>query len=127
MCVMLAQHSNLYTQTCTLDNEFPMTPAQGWPVAAVVIFRACYIWQSYQADSTTIFNRVVTVISAQVDEKHDDNACQAYWYISVDLLCCAVPYCRVLCSLISNAAGDTVISASVDKRLHFCLAYCCGP
>lgn len=51
----------------------------GRPLAAVIIFRACLQWKTFQADRTTLFDRIINAMGAQIERQQDDNACLAYW------------------------------------------------
>lgn len=52
---------------------------KGKPLAAVVIFRACLQWKSFQADKTSIFDRIIQAIGKQIEDRQDDNNTMAYW------------------------------------------------
>lgn len=52
---------------------------KGKPLAAVVIFRSCLHWKSFQADKTAIFDRIIQAIGHQIEERQDDNNTMAYW------------------------------------------------
>ncbi|GLC49894.1 hypothetical protein PLESTB_000320300 [Pleodorina starrii] len=52
---------------------------KGRPVAAIVIFRYCLHSRAFQADRTTIFDRIVSVIGQQVERGQEDNNCLSYW------------------------------------------------
>ena len=52
---------------------------KGRPLAAIVIFRCCLQWRSFQADKTSIFDRVIHAIGRQVEEQQDDNNVLSYW------------------------------------------------
>lgn len=51
----------------------------GRPLAAVVIFRSCLQWKTFQADRTTLFDRIINTMGAQLERQQEDNACLAYW------------------------------------------------
>jgi myosin-5 len=52
---------------------------KGRPVAAIVVFRACLQWRAFQADRTTLFDRIIGVIGAQIEQQQEDNAALSYW------------------------------------------------
>ncbi|KAK9815009.1 hypothetical protein WJX73_004719 [Symbiochloris irregularis] len=51
----------------------------GRPLAALVIFRSCLQWKTFQADRTTLFDRIINAMGVQIERQQDDNACLAYW------------------------------------------------
>ncbi|KAF8063028.1 XI-F [Scenedesmus sp. PABB004] len=57
----------------------PMGFHKGKPLAALVVFRACLQWRAFQADRTSVFDRIIQVIGSQIERQQDDNACLAYW------------------------------------------------
>jgi len=52
---------------------------KGRPLAAVIVFRCCLQWRSFQADRTSLFDRIIGVIGSQIERQQDDNAFLAYW------------------------------------------------
>uniref|UniRef100_A0A7R9Z6X9 Dilute domain-containing protein n=1 Tax=Chlamydomonas euryale TaxID=1486919 RepID=A0A7R9Z6X9_9CHLO len=52
---------------------------RGRPVAAIVIFRCCLQWRAFQAERTSLFDRVIGVIGSQIDRRQEDNAALSYW------------------------------------------------
>lgn len=56
---------------------------KGRPLAAVIIFRCCLQWKSFQADKTSIFDRIIQTIGKQIEEKQDDNNVLAYWLTNI--------------------------------------------
>lgn len=53
--------------------------SKGRPVAALVVFRCCLQWRSFQAERTSMFDRIIQVIGGQIEKQQDDNGCLAYW------------------------------------------------
>jgi len=53
--------------------------SRGRPVAAVLIFRCCLQWRAFQADRTTLFDRIIGVIGSQIEKQQESNAALAYW------------------------------------------------
>jgi len=49
------------------------------PLAALVIFRSCLHWKSFQADRTNLFDKIIHTISMQIDNQHEDNNTLSYW------------------------------------------------
>jgi len=49
------------------------------PVAALSAFRCCLQWRTFQADRTTLFDRIIGVIGSQIESHQEDNALLAYW------------------------------------------------
>lgn len=49
------------------------------PVAAVLVFRCCLQWKSFQADRTPIFDRINATMGEQVEECNEQNDRLAYW------------------------------------------------
>lgn len=56
---------------------------KGRPLAAVIIFRCCLQWKSFQADKTSIFDRIIQTIGKQIEDKQDDNNILAYWLTNI--------------------------------------------
>lgn len=56
---------------------------KGRPLAAVIIFRCCLQWKSFQADKTSIFDRIIHTIGKQIEDKQDDNNILAYWLTNI--------------------------------------------
>jgi len=56
---------------------------KGRPLAAIIIFRCCLQWKSFQADKTSIFDRIIQTIGKQIEEKQDDNNILAYWLTNI--------------------------------------------
>eukprot|EP00210_Caulerpa_lentillifera_P001139 g1097.t1 len=56
---------------------------KGRPLAAVIIFRCCLQWKSFQADKTSIFDKIVQTIGKQIEERQDDNNVLAYWLTNI--------------------------------------------
>lgn len=52
---------------------------KGKPLAALIIFRSCLQWKSFQMDRTPLFDRIIGVIGSQIERQQDDNKCLAYW------------------------------------------------
>jgi myosin-5 len=57
----------------------PMAFHKGKPLAALVIFRSCLHWRAFQADRTSIFDRIIQIIGGQIEKQQDENKCLAYW------------------------------------------------
>lgn len=51
----------------------------GRPVAALVIFRCCLQWKTFQADRTPLFDRIIAAMGSQVELHQENNDCLAYW------------------------------------------------
>ncbi len=51
----------------------------GRPIAALVIFRSCLQWKTFQADRTQLFDRIINTMGGQIEKKQDDNLCLSYW------------------------------------------------
>jgi myosin-5 len=43
----------------------PMGFHKGKPLAALVVFRACLQWRAFQADRTSVFDRIIQVLTRQ--------------------------------------------------------------
>ncbi|GFH24351.1 uncharacterized protein HaLaN_22129 [Haematococcus lacustris] len=69
-----AEEERLLAALCT-----NMGFSKGRPVAAMVLFRCCIQWRAFQADRTTLFDRIIGVIGTQIEQQQDDNAFLAYW------------------------------------------------
>ena len=49
------------------------------PLAALVVFRSCLHWKSFQADRTNLFDKIIQTISLQIDQQQEDNNTLSYW------------------------------------------------
>jgi myosin V len=52
---------------------------QGRPLAAIIIFRCCLQWKTFQADRTMLFDKIINTVGAQIEHQQDNNNCLAYW------------------------------------------------
>ncbi|KAL6776695.1 MYO1 [Auxenochlorella protothecoides x Auxenochlorella symbiontica] len=52
---------------------------RGRPVAAVLVFRCCLQWKTFQADRTPLFDRIIATMGSQVEAHQEDNAVLSYW------------------------------------------------
>lgn len=52
---------------------------QGRPLAAIIIFRCCLQWKTFQADRTVLFDKIINTVGTQIEQQQDNNACLAYW------------------------------------------------
>lgn len=57
----------------------PMGFHKGRPLAALIIFRCCLQWRAFQADRTSVFDRIIQVIGSQIERQQDDNQLLSYW------------------------------------------------
>ncbi|KAG1675861.1 hypothetical protein FOA52_001518 [Chlamydomonas sp. UWO 241] len=78
----------------------------GRPVAAVVVFRCCLQWRAFQAERTSLFDRITGVIGAQIERQHDDNGALAYWLVNT------VTLLHLLQKNIKPASGGTKKSSA---------------
>eukprot|EP00197_Chlamydomonas_leiostraca_P009765 CAMPEP_0202867474 /NCGR_PEP_ID=MMETSP1391-20130828/9454_1 /ASSEMBLY_ACC=CAM_ASM_000867 /TAXON_ID=1034604 /ORGANISM="Chlamydomonas leiostraca, Strain SAG 11-49" /LENGTH=1634 /DNA_ID=CAMNT_0049547521 /DNA_START=190 /DNA_END=5094 /DNA_ORIENTATION=- len=53
--------------------------SKGRPLAAVIVFRCCLQWRAFQADRTSLFDRIIGVIGSQIEKQQEDNSFLAYW------------------------------------------------
>lgn len=51
----------------------------GRPLTALIVFRSCLHWKSFQADRTNLFDKIIQTISVQIDKQQEDNGTLAYW------------------------------------------------
>ncbi|GBG65534.1 hypothetical protein CBR_g51126 [Chara braunii] len=56
------------------------------PVAAVVIFRSLYHWNSFEAERTTVFTRIISKINSFVDQNVENSSVLAYWLSNTSTL-----------------------------------------
>ncbi|CAL5219117.1 g891 [Coccomyxa viridis] len=49
------------------------------PVAALVIFRSCLQWKTFQADRTVLFDKIINAMGGQIEKQQDNNGCLSYW------------------------------------------------
>lgn len=87
---MYIKQQQMYKEQRKLDEEKLLQSLsdhmgfqKGKPLAAVVIFRACLQWKSFQADKTSIFDRIIQAIGKQIEERQDDNNTMAYWLTNI--------------------------------------------
>lgn len=52
---------------------------KGRPLAAVVIFRSCLQWKTFQADRTVLFDKIINTMGGQIEKQQDNNGCLSYW------------------------------------------------
>lgn len=52
---------------------------KGKPLAAIIIFRCCLQWRAFQADRTSLFDRIIGVIGSQIERQQEDNVFLSYW------------------------------------------------
>jgi myosin-5 len=52
---------------------------KGKPLAAIVVFRCCLQWRAFQADRTSLFDRIIHVMGNQIENQQDDNVFLSYW------------------------------------------------
>ncbi|KIY93995.1 myosin heavy chain, class XI [Monoraphidium neglectum] len=64
----------------------PMGFHKGRPVAALVVFRCCLQWRAFQADRTSVFDRIIHVIGAQIERHQEDNPRLCYWLTNTTTL-----------------------------------------
>jgi len=53
--------------------------ANGRPVAACIIFRSLLHWQSFEAERTNIFDRIIQTMSRAIENHTEDNQHLSYW------------------------------------------------
>ena len=51
----------------------------GRPLAALVIFRSCLQWKTFQADRTQLFDRIINAMGSQIEAQQENNVCLSYW------------------------------------------------
>jgi len=51
----------------------------GAPFAAVLVFRCCLQWRAFGADRTSLFDRLIGAMGAQIERRQDDNDALAHW------------------------------------------------
>jgi hypothetical protein len=64
----------------------PMGFHKGRPMAALVVFRCCLQWRAFQADRTSVFDRIIHVIGAQIERHQEDNPRLCYWLTNTTTL-----------------------------------------
>mmetsp|Transcript_16539 Transcript_16539/g.49488 ORF Transcript_16539/g.49488 Transcript_16539/m.49488 type:complete len:1726 (-) Transcript_16539:622-5799(-) len=52
---------------------------RGRPLAAMVIFRCCLQWKAFQADRTSLFDKIINTMGTQIEAQQENNACLGYW------------------------------------------------
>lgn len=72
------EHSHLlsYIETHALEPGF--TP-NGTPVLACIIFRCLLKWKTFELERTSLFDKVIDVMSFSLDNAEDDYAALTYW------------------------------------------------
>ncbi|KAF5736685.1 myosin-6-like [Tripterygium wilfordii] len=53
--------------------------SQGKPIAAFSIYKCLLHWRSFEAEKTTVFDRLIQIIGSAIRENGDDNVPMAYW------------------------------------------------
>ncbi len=80
VCVCVSQERRKAEEERVLNAlSQPLGFYKGRPVAAVLIFRSCLHWRSFQVDRTTLFDRIIGVIGSQIEKQQDDNNFLSYW------------------------------------------------
>ncbi|KAI4326405.1 hypothetical protein MLD38_031725 [Melastoma candidum] len=59
--------------------------SQGKPVAAFTIYKCLLHWKSFEADKTSMFDRLIQLIGSEI-ENEDDNNHMAYWLSNTSTL-----------------------------------------
>ncbi len=93
------------------------------PLAALIVFRSCLHWKSFQADRTNLFDKIIQTISVHIDQQQEDNNTLAYWLTNT------VTLYHLLQKNIKPASGEetprdifplpSCIHRSVYLKLHF--------
>ncbi|KAG8658490.1 hypothetical protein MANES_03G155500v8 [Manihot esculenta] len=61
--------------------------SQGTPVAAITIYRCLVHWKSFEAEKTSVFDRLIPLIGSAM-ENQDSNDHMAYWLSNTSTLLC---------------------------------------
>ncbi|XP_050216966.1 myosin-6-like isoform X2 [Mercurialis annua] len=61
--------------------------SQGKPVAAITIYRCLVHWKSFEAEKTSVFDRLIQIIGSAM-ENADNNDHMAYWLSNTTMLFC---------------------------------------
>jgi myosin-5 len=105
----------------------PMGFHKGKPLAALVVFRACLQWRAFQADRTSVFDRIIQVREQQ--DRLEPGACCSLFRQKVAWQgCCVPPYVEgfphVDVCLLSGHVLQ-VIGSQIERQQddNACLAY----
>ncbi|XP_058724156.1 myosin-7-like [Vicia villosa] len=59
--------------------------SEGKPVAAFTLYNCLLHWKSFEADKTSIFDRLIQLIGSAIEDQ-DNNNCMAYWLSNTSAL-----------------------------------------
>ncbi|XP_012567832.1 myosin-8 isoform X2 [Cicer arietinum] len=59
--------------------------SEGKPVAAFTLYNCLLHWKSFEADKTSIFDRLIQIIGSAIEDQ-DNNNCMAYWLSNTSAL-----------------------------------------
>uniref|UniRef100_A0A0D6QU19 Dilute domain-containing protein n=1 Tax=Araucaria cunninghamii TaxID=56994 RepID=A0A0D6QU19_ARACU len=59
--------------------------SQGRPVAACIIYKTLYHWRSFEAERTSVFDRIIQMIGSAI-ENQENNDILAYWLSNTSIL-----------------------------------------
>ncbi|XP_031397303.1 myosin-6-like isoform X3 [Punica granatum] len=88
--------------------------SEGKPVAAFTIYKCLLHWRSFEAEKTSVFDRLIQVIGAQL-EKQDDNEHMIYWLSNTSTLLFMLQ--RSLKATCSSSGTPTKKPTSLFERM----------
>ncbi|XP_057535805.1 myosin-6-like [Amaranthus tricolor] len=60
--------------------------SQGKPVAAFTIYKCLLHWKSFEAERTSVFDRLIQMIGSAIENEDDNNEHMAYWLSNLSAL-----------------------------------------
>lgn len=90
--------------------------------------RCCLQWRCFQADRTSIFDKIIGVIGNQIEKQQDENACLAYWCVlssgSRPACVCDAEYLHRLPAFgCQPSAASLPLPAGANTPSHTCADY----
>ncbi|KAK4757816.1 hypothetical protein SAY87_019117 [Trapa incisa] len=92
----------------------PIGFSEGQPVAAVTIYKCLLHWKSFEAEKTSVFDRLIQVVGAQL-ERPDDSEHMAYWLANTSTLLFMLQ--RSLKATCTSSGTPTKKQSSIFERM----------
>lgn len=77
------RHENIDTLIKCVSQDIGFS--QGRPVAACIIYKSLFHWRSFEADKTSVFDRIIQMIGSAI-ENQENNDVLAYWLSNTSTL-----------------------------------------
>ncbi|KAK9733826.1 hypothetical protein RND81_04G095200 [Saponaria officinalis] len=78
------QHENLDALVSCVTKNIGFS--QGKPVAAFTIYKCLLHWKSFEAERTSVFDRLIQMIGSAIEDQDDNNETMAYWLSNTSAL-----------------------------------------